>query len=118
MSVCFPRLQHDQARGVAGTADNCPLQLALLCDRHDAADFRDRRCSADELTGILRRVPLNVRGPSLRLSGRMGLGRIIYLRPEEGEISSIRVNGLEIEPAYGDRHLVFNYDGRRFYLDY
>ncbi|MBI4162255.1 MAG: hypothetical protein HY513_01110 [Candidatus Aenigmarchaeota archaeon] len=77
-----------------------------------------RRCSAEDLARILKAIPVDVAGPHLQLRAHMGLGKIIYLKPDVGEISAVRINDVEIQLVYGQRDLVFTYGGQKFNLAY
>jgi len=77
----------------------------------------DRRCSAKELERILNDVPISVFGPGLKLVARMGLGKIIYLKPIEGNISSVKVYDIDVENHNND-HLFFYYKNQTFEIQY
>ncbi|QQG38906.1 MAG: hypothetical protein HYS32_00365 [Candidatus Woesearchaeota archaeon] len=77
----------------------------------------DRRCSASELSEILRAAPINIKGPRLHLRARMGLGRIIRLEPVEGEVSSVKIGDVVIENHDND-YLLLEHKGQKYEIRY
>jgi len=77
----------------------------------------DRRCSSEELERILGEVPISISGPGLKLEARMGLGKIVYIKPIEGEVSRVKVYDVTIENR-SDDHLFFSYKDRAFEIQY
>jgi len=73
----------------------------------------NRRCDAPELEKILGELPLNVEGTHSKLSARMGLGRIIYIEPLDGTISTLKIGGVPREIRNYD-YLVFTYKKNTF----
>ncbi len=79
----------------------------------------DRRMGVADLEKILARLPLTVRGTrDLKLQARMGLGRIIYIQPKEGEIRHAEIQAETDEKYAGETYLLFAYDGHKFSVGY
>ncbi len=75
----------------------------------------DRRCDAKKLEEILRGLPIEVDFNG-RLSARMGLGRIIYIQPEDdGKVKSVKIDGVSIERQ---DNLFFEYAGQKYEIRY
>ncbi len=77
----------------------------------------DRRCSAEKLERILEKLPIEV-DSTTPLNARMGLGRIIYMRPENGgevigEVRSVKIGGVLIK-RYDLNHLYFEYGEQKY----
>jgi hypothetical protein len=83
----------------------------------------DRRCSASKLEKILGKVPVEILGPGLQLRARMGLGRIVYIEPTNGQISHVKVKSKlgTIEMEYNrslGQDLTFTYHGQKYEVKY
>jgi len=79
----------------------------------------DRRCSAEDLEKILTGLPIDVKGPTLQLSARMGLGKIVYIEPLDGYVSELGINGsgVVIKNDWSSEYcLGFSYRNQRFEL--
>lgn len=80
-----------------------------------------RRCSSSDLEKILAGLPIRIRGTrNLRLRAHMGLGRIIYVRPQEGSLKEIELtSGIVIEADRDQsQSLVFKYKNQLYSLYY
>ncbi len=77
----------------------------------------DRRCSAERLKEMLTDLPLEIEGPGLKLRAFMGLGKIVYVQPQEGEITEIKFTNagavLDTSGRYGNAYTI-RYNGQRF----
>ena len=74
-----------------------------------------RRCDTEELEKILRKLPIEVDFTG-QLSARMGLGRIIYMRPEDGgKVKRVKIDGVSIERQ---DYLFFEYAEQKYEIKY
>ncbi len=74
-----------------------------------------RRCSAKELEKILEKLPIEVEFTG-QLGVHMGLGRIIYMQPEDGRrVKRVKIGGVSIERQ---DYLFFDHEGQKYEVKY
>ena len=85
-----------------------------------SATLAGRQKIAEKLEVMLTELPIEIRGSFSKLKAHVGLGKIVYIQPIDGEIRRIRLDEIELDASKQNKSsgLCFEYQNQSYVVEY